>query len=108
VCRFYGTPGVGPNSHFYTIFPEECDAVSHDQGWTLESRSILITGWPVTTCTAAGCVSSCGAGRTPVMRLYNGRFAFNDSNHRYTADPVTYAAMQAQEWTPEGAVFCSP
>jgi serine protease len=22
-CRFFGTPGVGPNSHFYTIDPAE-------------------------------------------------------------------------------------
>ena len=23
-CRFFGTPAVGPNSHFYTIDPAEC------------------------------------------------------------------------------------
>jgi len=44
----------------------------------------------------------------PVYRVYNNRFAFNDSNHRYTTDPAVYNSMQQQGWLPEGVVMCSP
>src|SRR5258708_36214147 len=30
VCRFYGTPGLGPNSHFYTPNATECAMVKLD------------------------------------------------------------------------------
>jgi hypothetical protein len=33
VCRFYGTPGIGPNSHFYTADANECNIVKQDPGW---------------------------------------------------------------------------
>src|SRR3954462_11757403 len=36
VCRFYGTPGIGPNSHFFTADPGECAVVKRDPGWTFE------------------------------------------------------------------------
>lgn len=108
VCRFYGTPKLGPNSHFHTIFPAECDKVAGDIGWTLESRSIFVTGAPSLACAGAGCSMQCPAGRTPVFRLYNGRWATLDSNHRYTGNPATYATMQAQGWIPECVAFCSP
>ncbi len=36
VCRFYGTPGKGPNSHFYTADPAECARVKTDPGWFYE------------------------------------------------------------------------
>src|SRR6476619_4153718 len=42
VCRFYGTPGVGPNSHFYTADPGECAAVKRDGGWTYEGIAFYI------------------------------------------------------------------
>ncbi len=31
VCRFFGTPSVGPSSHFYTIDPAECAKVKNSQ-----------------------------------------------------------------------------
>ena len=34
VCRFYGTPGIGPNSHFYTANPDECAFVKTLAGWS--------------------------------------------------------------------------
>ena len=42
-CRFYGTPGVGPNSHFYTIEPSECALVKTDPGWHFESYDFSAT-----------------------------------------------------------------
>src|SRR5205085_5194104 len=32
-CRFFGTPGRGPNSHFYTIDAAECDTVKANPDW---------------------------------------------------------------------------
>jgi serine protease len=98
VCRFYGTPGIGPNSHFYTADAAECAAVKSDPGWTYEGIAFYI---PV----PAG--GQCASTTTPVYRAYNKRFAQNDSNHRYASDVVVYNAMVAQGWTGEGVVMCS-
>lgn len=99
VCRFYGTPGKGPNSHFYTIEPAECAAVKLDPGWSFEAiafRALKPTSPGV-----------CPAGTLNVYRVYNHRFAFNDSNHRYTTSLANYNAMIAAGWDPEGVVFCA-
>ncbi|MEO8133151.1 MAG: hypothetical protein ABI831_04145 [Betaproteobacteria bacterium] len=100
VCRFYGVPGFGPNSHFYTIDPTECDAVRADPGWRFEG----IAFYSIPPFGSGGCPT----GMQSVYRLYNNRFAVNDSNHRYTTDLATYNAMQRQGWLPEGVVMCSP
>lgn len=99
VSRFYGTPGLGPNSHFFTASGEE--AVGLEQpgsGWSLEGIAFHI---PVPD--AAG---QCAAG-VPVYRLYNGRWMFNDSNHRYVTDAGERAAMIAAGWADEGTRFCA-
>ena len=99
VCRFYGTPGRGPNSHFYTVNAAECAAVKKDPGWALEGTAFYLFA-PVN--------GQCEAGEQAVYRVYNNRFAQNDSNHRYTTDPNLYAQMQAQGWLAEGVAFCGP
>jgi uncharacterized delta-60 repeat protein len=98
VCRFYGTRGVGPNSHFYTAEPDECTAVKSDRGWTFEGV-VMYLQRPNATCPA---------GTVPVYRNYNNRFAFNDSNHRYSTDIGVYQQMSSQGWVGEGIVMCSP
>ena len=40
VCRFFGTPGKGPNSHFYTADPAECAKVKTLPAWTYEGHVI--------------------------------------------------------------------
>ena len=97
VCRFYGTPGRGPNSHFYTVDSIECELVKRDPGWTYEGTAFYILP-PVD--------GQCATGTQPVYRTYNMRFAQNDSNHRYTPDAAVYAQMQAQGWAGEGVRFC--
>ena len=99
VCRFYGTPGVGPNSHFYTADSRECDAVRADPGWRFEGIAFysLVPG-----------PTGCPSGTQSVRRLYNNRFAQNDSNHRYTVHADVAALMQQQGWTDEGVVLCAP
>lgn len=99
VCRFYGTPGVGPNSHFYTVDAGECDSVKQDRGWTNEGMAFFIP---------APQGGNCPSGLQPVYRAYNNRYAQNDSNHRYSTDLSRLQAMQAKGWSLENAVFCAP
>ncbi|CAG1012277.1 hypothetical protein BURK2_04479 [Burkholderiales bacterium] len=98
VCRFYGTPGIGPNSHFYTANAAECEWVKTDPGWFYEGLVFRV---------APPSAGSCANGGAPVYRLYNGRWRENDSNHRYTTDSGIYQQMQSQGWAPEGVVFCA-
>ncbi|MBK7472152.1 MAG: hypothetical protein IPI73_17625 [Betaproteobacteria bacterium] len=99
-CRFYGTPGMGPNSHFYTIDPAECAAVKTDSGWHFESYDF--------SATPPGAGNSCAGDAVPVYRTYNQRFPQNDSNHRYTTNLAVYNAQVAAGWAGEGVVFCAP
>ena len=103
LCRFYGTPGVGPNSHFYTLNSTECDNVRRDRGWTFESAAFFaFSPLPV-----AYPGNRCPQSLTPVYRLYNNGFARGDSNHRYTANVTAYRQMLAQGWSDEGVAFCA-
>jgi len=104
VCRFYGNPArgadgvrLGPNSHFYTAEPAECASVKNDSGWIFEGEVFRVVP-------AAG--GTCVPGTVPMLRAYNGRFAQNDSNHRYAIDPAMLAGMVEQGWSAEGVVFC--
>ncbi|MGZ5036337.1 MAG: hypothetical protein ACXWGT_06110 [Usitatibacter sp.] len=95
VCRFYAP---GPDTHFFTADPRECDGLRRDGlGWNFEGVPFRIDR-PVD--------GACAALHTPVYRLYNNRFAFNDSNHRYVADPDLRADLVRQGWIDEGVVFC--
>lgn len=100
VCRFYGTPGVGPNSHFYTVSPAECEAVKRDPGWLYEGVAFYAKE-PV--------AEACPVGTVPVYRAYNNRWRENDSNHRYTTDLHQYRAMTTITgggWVGEGIAMC--
>ena len=99
VCRFYGTPGRGPNSHFYTPNATECDAVKRDPGWTYEGVAFYIQ---------EAHDGQCPAGTTPVYRSYNGGAARNDSNHRYTVDATVFARSSSFGYFPEGVAMCAP
>ena len=97
VCRFYGTPGVGPNSHFYTADPAECQKVIRDPMWTFE-------GIAYHTDVAVG--GDCAPDRIPVVRLYNNGMG-GQANHRYLTSPTEIGAMMTNGWILEGAVFCA-
>jgi hypothetical protein len=111
VCRFYGSPAIdpstgarrGPNSHFYTLQPAECEAVKADGGWVYEPAA---TFWMLPP--ASGGADGCRTGAQAVYRAYNNRYLENDSNHRYTVDPAIYASMVAAGWSGEGVVMCAP
>jgi len=106
VCRFYGRPEAGLDSHFYSASPAECDAVLDQfaSAWILETSDLFDIGLPDPS------AGTCAAGTAPVYRLYNDR---PDANHRYTADMQVRASMIAAGWIPEGygtggVVMCSP
>ena len=96
VCRFYT---FGANSHFYTAFAEECEGLkSPASGWVYESLAYRI---PLPQ------AGQCGADTVPVHRLYNNRFLFNDSNHRFTTQSANIAPLEAEGWVYEGVAFCA-
>lgn len=103
-CRFYGNRAagpdgrpLGPNSHFYTIDVNECQAVKTDRGWIYEG---------IVFDAVAPQNGQCPAPLIPVYRNYNGRFAANDSNHRYSVDPAVVRQMVLLGWASEGVVVC--
>ncbi len=97
VCRFYGP---GPNSHFYSAEPGDCASLqAPGTGWFYEGTSFWINR--ITT-------TSCPTGFLAVTRLYNDRFRFNDSNHRFTTSRSEVAAMRPSGWVEEGVVMCAP
>jgi hypothetical protein len=97
VCRFYGTPGLGVTSHFYTAFDSECAAVKQNPGWTFEANAFYI----------ASSDTKCPASTRPVFRLFNNGLG-GDPNHRYTTSWPLIDDMQRQGWLLEGLVFCAP
>jgi dienelactone hydrolase len=96
-CRFFGTPGIGPNSHFYTIDAAECAKVKANPAWTFEELAFA----------AAKPESAlCPADRMVVTRLYNNGKG-GQANHRYLTSRSEAAAMTDQGWIVEGPVFCT-
>jgi hypothetical protein len=94
VCRFYGDPTKGIDSHFYSAIASECEAVRtrFADSWLLESDDVYRVFLP----DAGG---TCPAGSEPVYRLWNDR---SDVNHRYTTDPNVVASMKARGYIAEG------
>jgi hypothetical protein len=99
VCRFFGTPGVGPNEHFYTADATECAKVRADPLW--QQEGIAFRASPP----ASG---ACAAGRASVVRLWRPGDDAQASRHRYLVDAAEIARMAAAGWIVEGPVFCPP
>jgi hypothetical protein len=99
VFRFYGTPGKGPNSHFFTVHRGECHIVTQDAGWQYEGLPFWVT--------PPRADGRCPDNNTqPLYRLYNNRAAQNDSNHRYTTKQSIIDEMVAKGWIKEGVAMC--
>ena len=99
VCRFYGLPAGGPNSHFYTAIPPECEMVKTWGGWHYEGIGFYAR--------PAGYTEQCPAGWLAVMRAYNNGFPRNDSNHRFSTSDSTMREMGDKGWSVEGNVMCT-
>ncbi len=87
VCRLYGNPAFGLDTHFYSASAEECAETQHHWPgqWTLESSNVFRMSMPDRMSGA------CPAGTMPVLRTWNQR---SDSNHRYTTDAAVQLEMQ--------------
>lgn len=106
VCRFYGRPEAGLDSHFYSASVSECAAVvqQFSQAWILESSNVFEVYLPNPT------TGACPAATGPVYRVFNDRA---DVNHRYLTSKNGVQAMVAKGWLPEGygadsVVMCVP
>jgi hypothetical protein len=94
VSRFYAP---GPHSHFFTIDPAEAEVLKQPgSGWNFEGYAFNAFA-PVD--------GACPSGEA-VYRLYNNRFAFNDSNHRFVTSQDERVRMLAKGWVDEGVKFC--
>ena len=95
VCRYYGRPEAGLDSHFYSASPAECAAVAALYGneWQLESGETFVVGLP------DAMSGACPAGTTAVYRVFNRR---PDANHRYVTSLAARATMLAAGWIAEG------
>jgi hypothetical protein len=95
VCRYYGRPEAGLDTHFHSASASECAAVAQrfPDAWILESAELFDVALPDQ---ASG---ECVPGHLPVYRLWNGGAS---SNHRYTTDASTRRSMIAAGWIAEG------
>ena len=109
VCRFYGDPVKGPNSHFYSASADECRSLlglqistpSNQPRWNSEGYEFKVS------LPAIG--GTCASGLVPIWRAYNDGFAHGvDSNHRYVVDKSLLAPLIANGWKDEGIAFCVP
>jgi hypothetical protein len=92
VCRFYGLPSAGLDSHFFSASGDECAAVKEKwpNQWMLETEAAfgaIDDLFPFENC-------------TPLYRLYNDR---PDANHRYTTSTAIRDRMLAEGWILEAA-----
>ncbi|MEO8137080.1 MAG: hypothetical protein ABI831_24270 [Betaproteobacteria bacterium] len=119
VCRFYGSLTPGPNSHFFTVEPAECDALraaqvvptpATVQQWNFEGIAYSATP-PVLD---GNSTRVCPANTLPIYRAYNNAFPAGggknpwDSNHRFTPLLTDIVQMVAVGWRDEGIAFCTP
>lgn len=108
VCRFYGSTNPGPNSHFYTADPAECDKLKQlqqttpaaEKRWNFEEVAFAIHVPKGVSCPSDAPV--------PVYRVYNKGFERGkDSNHRLITDAALYQKMVSDGWTGENVVMCA-
>ena len=95
VCRYYGLPRFGLDTHFYSAFQHECDAVKANWSapWDLETSNAFAAHLPDAV------TGACPEDTRPLYRLYNQRA---DANHRYVTTAGVRDRMIAQGWVPEG------
>ena len=77
VCRAYGNPAAGLDSHFYSASPQECVATltKFKDAWLLEASAVFEMELPDAVERARARTSG-----LPIYRVWNNRV---DSNHRY-------------------------
>lgn len=108
VCRFYGRPEAGLDSHFYSAAPAECQAVidRFSSAWVYETPELFGAKLP------SQVDGACPANSVPLYRLYNNK---PDVNHRYMVlrDAQWETLRALYGWIPEGygtnaTIMCLP
>jgi len=104
VCREYGKPEWGLDSHFYSANPDECqDTMANTLGaWGLEASEVFQVDLPDPVSGA------CPPNGVPVYRVWNQR---RDSNHRYMTstairDQMVAKGGVAEGYGPDSVVLC--
>jgi len=97
-CRFFGRPGVGPNTHFFTVFANECESLMNNHAWIFEDLVFRVE--------RPDPIGACPADRVPVVRVYNNGKG-GTANHRYLTSHSEAGLMVLQGWLVEGPVFCT-
>lgn len=95
VCRYYGKPSYGLDTHFFSAFAQECTLVPilfPDQ-WILETDRAYAMAIPDSA------TGNCAPGTNDVYRLFNGKAAVN---HRYTTSQQIRQEMINEGWISEG------
>src|SRR5205823_2297101 len=105
VCREYGRPDVGIDSHFYSASPGECEAslINGGGAWVLEASEVFEMDLPDPVS------GDCPTGDVPVYRVWNQR---RDSNHRYTTsiairDRMVQKGGIAEGYGPDAVALCA-
>ena len=101
VCRIYGLPSAGIDSHFYSASLDECsqtmvnfgDAWLRPGTWTFEASEVFQMELPDPV------TGACSANRVPIYRVFNQR---KDANHRYTTSTAIRDRMVAKGGVAEG------
>lgn len=94
ICRLYGLPQAGLNSHVFALEPE-CDAIQKKWPsiWILERMDAFAVPAQGTQ------GETCANGSIPLYRLYNKRA---DANHRFTTSKLIRDQMIGLGWILEG------
>jgi len=103
VCRFYGRPEAGLNTHFYSASPAECADVlqKFPSAWILESSDVFEVFLPDP-------ITGVCPGRTrPMYRYYNQR---PDVNHYFTLMPSGPPGWVVEGYgpLPDPVAMCAP
>jgi hypothetical protein len=106
VCRYYGLPLAGLNSHFYSADADECVQVFWKYGqsvWLFETDNAFLVNLP------DALTGSCPDGTLPVYRLLK---PGADVNHRYLTratvkEQLLAAGYAAEGYGPDGVAMCA-
>jgi hypothetical protein len=110
VCRAYGLPSAGLDTHFYSASLDECtqtmvnfgDAWLRPGTWGFEASEVFQMDLPDPI------TGACPAGGVPIYRVFNQR---KDANHRYTTsiairDQMVAKGGVAEGYGPDAVVLC--
>ena len=104
VCRLYGSPQPGHDTHVFRVNPSECSSVATSPGgWIVETNEAFVADVP----DASG---ACPSGSQPVYGLSNNRA---DRSERFTASVALRDQLLAAGWVKlgvgaAGVAMCGP